>query len=163
MEKFFDVRHGMGQATQLPGESSCGGAVSEGKSGGGTSAGQSREREKLPTAPSSSQPMQAQDMEQHEQQPKKPQPVAERLRERMGREGYEKAGATMLAQQDTLRQQVPIVIHTSSTSFIHSSCELLENVHYLRRTEKPGRPHKCMDMVCVCVWAYPDTAMRLRC
>ncbi|BDA48521.1 hypothetical protein COCOBI_12-2010 [Coccomyxa sp. Obi] len=94
------------EATQLPGESSCGGAVSEGGSGGGTSAGQSRERAKSPTAPLSSLPMQEQDKELHKQQHKKQQPVAQRLRERMGGEGYEKAGATMLAQQDILRQQV---------------------------------------------------------
>lgn len=109
----------------MPGESSCGGAVSEGGNVCGTSAGQSRERAKPPTAPLSSQPMQAQDMEQHELQQKKQQPVSQRLRDCMGGEGYQKAGATMLAQQDILQQQVPIVTRSSSTRF-HRSLDMLQ-------------------------------------
>ncbi len=107
----------MKQATQVRGESSCGGAVSEGGIGEGVSAGESQQ--KWPKTPSAAP-------QQRQQQPQEPeQPSSARwLHALLGEAGIAKVGATMLSQQETLQQQVPCPLITSLIMCSHGNAHV---------------------------------------
>lgn len=81
----------------MRGESSGGGAVTEGGAGEDISAGESQQRLEAPSA----QPAVPQELE-----PEQPS-SARWLRACIGKAEVANLGATMLQQQDTLQQQVP--------------------------------------------------------